>query len=147
MINSRDINDLNPRVAEMCNEFVNCCKAAGIDILITSTYRDCNSQAKLYALGRSKPGKKVTNAKPGYSFHNFKVAFDFVPIKNGKAQWNDMALFTQCGEIAERCGLEWAGRWKSFKELAHCQFTGGLTLAQFRAGVSLPDPKPVQAAA
>lgn len=134
MINSRKIEDLHPKVAAMCQAFVEKCKAEGIDVLITSTYRDFESQNAIYAQGRTKPGKKVTNAKAGKSWHNWRVAFDFVPIVHGKAQWNDTATFVRCGEIAESCGLEWAGRWKTFKEMAHCQYTGGLTLAQFNAG-------------
>lgn len=137
MVNSRSLIDLNPKVAAMCSEFINRCKAAGIDVLITSTYRDAESQNALYAQGRTMPGKKVTNAKAGQSFHNWKVAFDFVPILNGKAMWNDDALFEKCGVIAEGVGLEWAGRWKTFKEYPHCQFTGGLSLADFQAGKTL----------
>jgi peptidoglycan L-alanyl-D-glutamate endopeptidase CwlK len=94
-------------------------------------------QNALYAQGRTTPGKIVTNAKGGQSFHNYGVAFDFVPIVGGKAQWNDVALFTKCGEIAESIGLEWAGRWVKFKELAHCQYTGGLTLQDFQQGKTL----------
>jgi len=135
MINSRDINDLTPETAELCRQFVSKCKDQHIDVIITSTYRDAESQDSLYAQGRTKPGNKVTNAKAGQSFHNFKVAFDFCPIVGGKAQWNDAATFTKCGEIAESLGLEWAGRWLRFKELAHCQLTGGLTLAQLRDGI------------
>jgi len=134
MVNSRNINDLHTKVTAMASEFINRCKAEGIDVLITSTYRDAESQNELYAQGRTKPGKKVTNAKAGQSYHNWRVAFDFVPIINGKAQWNDAELFTKCGEIAESVGLEWAGRWVKFKELAHCQYTGGLKLADFQAG-------------
>lgn len=137
MVNSRNINDLHPKVAAMCSEFINRCKAKGIDVIITSTYRDHASQAALYAQGRTTPGKKVTNAKAGQSFHNWKVAFDFCPIVNGKAAWNDTALFTKCGEIAEGVGLEWAGRWVKFKELAHCQYTGGLSLEDFQKGKTL----------
>ena len=134
MINSRNIDDLNPKVADMCGAFVARCKAQGVDVIITSTYRDFASQNALYAQGRTTPGKKVTNAKGGQSFHNFNVAFDFVPIVNGKAQWNDLKAFTKCGEIAESVGLEWAGRWVSFKEMAHCQYTGGLKLVDLQAG-------------
>ena len=137
MINSRSISDLHPKVAAMCSEFINRCKNEDIDVIITSTYRDAASQNELYAQGRTKPGKKVTNAKAGQSFHNWRVAFDFCPIVNGKCQWNDTALFTRCGEIAESVGLEWAGRWVKFKELAHCQYTGGLRLADFQAGKTL----------
>jgi peptidoglycan L-alanyl-D-glutamate endopeptidase CwlK len=137
MINSRNINDLHSKVTAMASEFINRCKAEGIDVLITSTYRDAASQNELYAQGRTKPGKKVTNAKAGQSYHNWRVAFDFVPIVNGKAQWNDAKLFTKCGEIAESVGLEWAGRWTKFKEMAHCQYTGGLKLADFQAGKTI----------
>lgn len=132
MINSRKIDDLLPAVQKKCLDFIHACKMAGIDVLITSTYRDMESQAALYAQGRTTPGKKVTNAKPRQSFHNFRVAFDFVPIVNGKAVWNDTATFNKCGEIAESVGLEWAGRWKSFPEMAHCQYTNGKTLEQLR---------------
>ena len=137
MINSRNLNDLHPKVAAMCSEFINRCKAKNIDILITSTYRDAESQNALYAQGRTAPGKKVTNAKGGQSYHNWKVAFDFCPLVNGKPNWSDVALYTKCGEIAEGVGLEWAGRWKTFKELAHCQYTGGLTLHDFQQGKTL----------
>lgn len=137
MINSRSLTDLNPKVAALCSKFINKCKEQHIDILITSTYRDAASQNALYAQGRTAPGKKVTNAKAGQSFHNWKCAFDFVPIVNGKPNWNDTALYTKCGEIAESVGLEWAGRWKTFKELAHCQYTGGLTLHDFQQGKTL----------
>lgn len=134
MINSRNINDLHPKVAAMCSEFIKRCAEAGIDVLITSTYRDAEAQNELYAQGRTKPGKIVTKAKAGQSFHNWRCAFDFVPIINGKAQWNNTNLFTQCGEIAESVGLEWAGRWTRFREFPHCQYTGGLRLADFQAG-------------
>lgn len=137
MINSRSLTDLNPKVAALCSEFINKCKEQGIDVIITSTYRDTESQNALYAQGRTTPGNKVTNAKGGQSFHNWKVAFDFCPLVNGKAQWNDSSLFEKCGEIGESIGLEWAGRWVKFKELAHLQYTNGLTLADFQAGKSI----------
>jgi peptidoglycan L-alanyl-D-glutamate endopeptidase CwlK len=137
MINSRKLEDLNPKVKTLCEKFIASCDKQGIDILITSTYRDGESQSALYAQGRTTPGKIVTNAKAGQSFHNWRVAFDFVPLVNGKAQWSDVGLFTKCGEIAEQCGLEWAGRWNKFKELAHCQYTGGLTLQDFQKGKTL----------
>ena len=137
MINSRDLNDLLPSVKVKCERFIEVCKEYNIDVLITSTYRDNESQNALYAQGRTAAGNKVTNAKAGQSFHNYKCAFDFVPIVNGKAQWNDIATFTKCGELAESVGLEWAGRWKTFKELAHCQDAQGYTLAQLQSGAIL----------
>lgn len=140
MINSRKTEDLLPVVQEMVKLFILKCKLNGIDVLITSTYRDNESQTALYSQGRTPQSiargeKKVTNAKAGQSFHNYKVAFDFVPLVNGKAQWNSIALFTKCGEIAESIRLEWSGRWQGkLREMAHCQYTGGLSLKDLQEG-------------
>jgi peptidoglycan LD-endopeptidase CwlK len=134
MINSRAISDLNNATRLRATAFKAACAQAGIDILITSTYRDHEAQRALYAQGRTASGNIVTNAKPGQSWHNWRCAFDFVPIVNGKAQWSDKALFEHCGKIAESVGLEWAGRWKTFKEMAHCQYTVGATLADYQSG-------------
>lgn len=137
MINSRKIDDLHPEVRSRCQAFIDHCAAVGIDVLVTSTFRDNESQAAIYAQGRTSPGRKVTNAQPGHSFHNYRLAFDFVPIVGGKAVWDDDALFKRCGEIGENCGLEWAGRWKSFPEYPHMQYTNGLTIADLLAGEHL----------
>ena len=137
MINSRKLEDLHPKVKKLCEDFIASCDKQGIDILITSTYRDGESQNELYSQGRTKPGRIVTNARAGQSYHNWRVAFDFVPLVFGKPVWNDVALFTKCGEIAELVGLEWAGRWKKFKELAHCQYTNGLSLQDFQQGKTI----------
>lgn len=134
MLNSRKIEDLIPKVQTMCNEFVAKCDAAGVDVLITSTLRDNESQNALYAQGRTTAGKIVTKAKAGQSYHNYGCAFDFVPMVNGKAQWNNVALFVKCGAIAKSVGLEWAGDWKTFKEYPHCQYTGGLHWKDLMAG-------------
>ena len=90
MINSRDVHDLLPRVQAKCTAFIAACKAEGVDVLITSTYRDNESQNALYAQGRTAPGKIITNAAAGKSFHNYRVAFDFVPLVNGKAIWDEI---------------------------------------------------------
>ena len=94
MINSRKLEDLRDGTRAKAEKFVRQCASVGIDVLITSTYRDNESQGALYAQGRSTPGPRVTNARPGESFHNYRIAFDFVPIVAGKAQWNDEKTFT-----------------------------------------------------
>jgi peptidoglycan L-alanyl-D-glutamate endopeptidase CwlK len=137
MITSRDIKDLLPIVAVKASAFVAACKAQGIDIIITSTYRDNESQAALYAQGRTAKGHIVTDANAGESFHNYRCALDFAPIVNGKINWNDADTFIKCGVIAESVGLEWSGRWKKFKELAHVQYTGGLSIHDLKAGETI----------
>ena len=65
MINSRDINDLDPRVAAKCLALIDACRDAGIELIVTSTYRDNECQESLYAQGRTKPGQIVTKARAG----------------------------------------------------------------------------------
>ena len=135
---SRSISDLHPIVQGLCRRHVNICEAEGITLLVTSTYRSIEEQDALYAIGRTKPGKIVTKARGGQSYHNFRLAYDVVPLVGGKAVWNDAALWDRIGILGEKAGLEWAGRWKTFRESPHFQWTGGLTLEQLRAGAEIP---------
>ena len=135
MIASRSIDDLLPVVKEKVKKFVALCKGDGIELLVTSTYRDHESQNALYAQGRTEPGRVVTNAKGGQSFHNYRCAVDVVPLVNGKPDWDGThPIWAKIGNYGKLAGLEWAGEWTRFKELAHFQYTGGLTLADLRAG-------------
>lgn len=129
MKNSRDLNDLHPYVKAQAEKLIAQCKAAGIDIMITSTLRDNQYQNWLYAQGRTRPGKIVTYAKAGQSWHNFGLAFDFAVRKHGEIDWGDMKSYQAVRRIGEQIGLEGL----SF-ELAHLQNRGGLTLAQIQAG-------------
>lgn len=138
MINSRSLEDLLPPVRARVDQWLAECKLNDIDVLVTSTYRDNESQAALYAQGRSAPGKIVTNANAGESFHNYRCALDVVPLINGKADWSGTdSTWQKMAQLGKAAGLEWAGDWKSFKEYAHFQYTGGLTLSDLKAGKSI----------
>jgi peptidoglycan L-alanyl-D-glutamate endopeptidase CwlK len=135
---SRNISDLNPRVAAKCNAHVAACSLEGIDLLITCTRRDFEEQNRLYAQGRTTPGSIVTNAQAGDSAHNYDLAYDCVPLRNGKPVWGtsgeDGVLWNRIGVLGEQCGLEWAGRWTGrLREMAHFQDLGGKTIAQLKA--------------
>lgn len=128
---SRSLDDLEPGTRTRAQRFLAACADADLDILIYCTYRTPEEQACLYAQGRVRPGAVVTNAKPWQSWHNWRRAFDFVPLTGGKPQWNDHEAYAKAGAIAESVGLEWAGRWTgSLRETAHCQFRDGHTLAE-----------------
>ncbi len=131
----------------MAKKFLDKCRAQGIEITVTCTYRDFQEQNRLYARGRTvltehgQRVRKVTNAKAGQSFHNFRLAFDVVPLRHGKPVWRtdgaDAMLWQRIGNIGEEVGLEWAGRWKKFREYPHFQYTGGHPLSHFQAGGKL----------
>ena len=138
MINSRSLDELVPPAKERVERFIALCDENGIDLLVTSTYRDHESQNALYAQGRTKAGKVVTNAQGGQSYHNWRCAVDVVPLINGKPNWDSSdPVWAKIGELGEQAGLEWAGRWRTFKELAHFQYTGGLTLTDLKNGQAI----------
>lgn len=131
----KDISLLLPKVQEMTNHFISVCKDRGYTVIITSTLRTEKEQNALYAQGRTTPGDVVTNAKFGDSLHNYGVAIDFAPVdNNGNIPWSNKALFTTIGEIGESCGFEWGGRWVSFLDLPHLQYTAGYSLQDFKSG-------------
>ena len=134
-MSSRRLEDLVPEVADKVRFWVDACTARGVDVLVYCTLRTWQEQAALWAQGRTRPGLVVTNAKPWDSWHQYGRAVDAVPLRNGKPIWRyDSAdpAWQVFGEEAEKAGLEWAGRWKSFREYVHVQWTGGLSLAQAR---------------
>jgi len=137
-VSSRNLDDLILPAKIRALDFIHACRMAGIDLLVTCTYRCPKDQDALYAQGRTTPGHIVTNARAGESLHQYRVALDVVPLRNGKADWNtageDGELWQHVGALGEKAGFEWAGRWNRFRELPHFQFTGGLTLAEFKAG-------------
>lgn len=139
MLNSRSLDDLLPHVAELARQLIEIAEETlEIDELrITSTYRDYEYQEWLYAQGRTRPGKRVTSARAGQSWHNFQVAFDVVPIIGGKALWDNVQpenreMWEAIGAIGRDLGLEWGGDWQMV-DMPHFQEAGGLSMAQLRA--------------
>jgi len=110
----------------------------GVTVEVISGLRSWSAQAALYAQGRTKPGRIVTKARPGSSWHNYGLAIDLGLFKNGiylderKPAESDK-LYAEIGRIAEANGIEWAGHWKSFAENPHFQVTFGMSLADVRA--------------
>lgn len=110
------------------------------------TLRSFAEQDNLYAQGRILPGKKVTNAKGGQSYHNYGLALDIVLLvdKNGdgtheEATWDTLKDFDgdkvsdwkEIVTIFKRYGWEWGGDWK-FTDAPHFQKTFGYSIAQLQ---------------
>ncbi|MDQ0195814.1 M15 family metallopeptidase [Paenibacillus wynnii] len=135
---------LHPVVLSAATLLIERCYSSGVPILITQGLRTIAEQAALYAQGRTKPGVIVTNAKEGYSYHNYGLAIDFaLLLPSGTAvSWDkcrdgdgDMtADWQEVVQQAKALGFEWGGDWSSFKDYPHLQMTFGLTLAELRGG-------------
>lgn len=138
MANKR-LEDLHPVVRKKAEEFLQLCKEKGMNVLIYDTLRTFEEQDELYAQGRTKPGKKVTNARAGYSYHNYGLAFDCVPMVNGKTAWDRLDLFQKMGLVGKSVGLEWGGDWTKFRDYPHFQWTNGLTIDDLLQGKRPPE--------
>jgi len=133
-MSSRRLEDLHPTLQPIARQFLAQCVAAGLDILVTCTYRSPAEQALEYAKGRTAPGPITTCAKPGQSKHNHEVAgkpaalaFDIVPMENGKCQWSKTCpTWQKASVIGKKLGLSWAGDWTNFKEYPHFELLGVL---------------------
>lgn len=125
MLNSRDIDRLRPDVAANCRKWLELCKDAGLNVLVTQTVRDREYQESLYAQGRTKPGSIVTNGKvPTFHADTAGLAFDF--CKNVKGhEYDDNAFFYKAAAIAKGMGFSWGGDWKSFVDMPHIQWDNG----------------------
>lgn len=126
------IATLLPAAQAKAREWYQACRAAGLQVQITSGTRTYAQQDALYAQGRTAPGPEVTKARGGQSNHNFGIAWDFAVYVGGTLIY-DGAVIDQAGKIAESLGLEWGGDWTSFYDNDHIQMKTGLTLAQMRS--------------
>lgn len=125
------IKKLHPLVREEVTQIVKECDEAltgRAKVRITQGLRTFKEQDELYAQGRTKAGKKVTNAKGGQSIHNYGLAVDICLIIDGKAaswdtakDWDNdgVADWYECVKIFARHGWSWGGNWKTFKDLPH----------------------------
>ena len=137
--NKERLAKLHPKVRAMAEQWISKLETAKREVLVTSGYRTKAEQDALYALGRTKSGKIVTNARGGQSLHNYGVALDFCPCDaKGNCLWSDRKKFKEYAAVGKLCGFEWGGAWASFPDMPHLQFTGGLTLADFQKGKTLP---------
>ena len=129
MYNSRDINDLRPDVAANCRLFLDLCKRQGLQAMIAGTVRDAEYQLDRYNKGYSK------SKRPSFHAQGVGLAFDFCKNVRGH-EYDDPDFFQQCGQIGEAMGFEWGGRWKSFPDRPHLQWSDGgkYTSSMIRAG-------------
>ena len=155
---SRRLDALEPVTRAMASRVLELATDASLDVLIYCTRRSIVQQSKLFRRGRSierildmedrlhadfgrtdladvliavgpQYGPVVTNAAPGMSMHNYGMAFDAVPLIDGKAVWgrsdeHDRDLWDLYGNICVEAGLEWAGNWTGFREYPHAQRPG-----------------------
>ena len=110
--------------------------ATGLKWIVTSCRRTIADQDALYAQGRTTKGQIVTKAKGGQSPHNFGLAADLAPMKDGKIWWNaPETIWKQMADVAVKLGLTAGYYFKSFKDMPHVEMpTWKLKQADWKAG-------------
>lgn len=145
------IEKLHPKVREEVKKAYlhvnNKLLGKGVRLRFSHTLRSFEEQDKLYALGRSTPGKKVTNARGGQSYHNYGLAFDIVLLvdkdNNGTfetASWDTKADFDndlqadwmEVTNYFKSIGWKWGGDFRSFKDYPHFEKTFGYSTSQLK---------------
>lgn len=116
----KTIATLHPQVQPYARALVLKAASAGITIKVISGLRTYEEQNALYEQGRSKSGKVVTNARGGYSNHNFGIAFDIGVWEGGKYA-DESPKYKAVGALSTGLGLEWGGNWKSIQDEPHYQ--------------------------
>lgn len=114
------IATLLPEVQPMARALVQKAAAVGISIKVISGLRTYAEQDAIYAKGRAAPGTIVTNARGGYSNHNFGIAFDIGVFESGR-YLPDSPRYKAVGALGVDLGLEWGGNWKSIVDQPHFQ--------------------------
>lgn len=122
------IATLHPVVQQYALRFATQLEQRGYAVIIAQALRTFTEQNALYAQGRTAPGPVVTNARAGYSWHNWGVAFDIAFLNSNGALTYDVD-WNQVGQIGKSIGLEWGGDWASFPDRPHFQITGNLQLS------------------
>jgi peptidoglycan LD-endopeptidase CwlK len=114
------IATLLPEVQPYARALVTKAAQNGITIKVISGLRTYDEQNDLYAQGRTKPGNIVTNARGGYSNHNFGIAFD-IGVFEGTKYLDDSPKYKAVGALGMDLGLEWGGNWKTIQDEPHFQ--------------------------
>jgi len=141
--NETAIQTLVPEMQPIARKHIEMSSAANVDLVITFGFRSVAQQNDIWAQGHTKPGKIVTNAKGGYSWHNFARAYDVAVVTaDGKEfDWkydsdedhDGTSDYKEIIDIARKLGLGCGADFKNLFDFGHFEYHPGLTLEQARA--------------
>lgn len=121
----RDWNKMDPAFVQDVLRVMERMKARGFPMVLLEGYRSAERQNRL-----AGGSTKVTQAKGGESKHQYGLAADLAPVRNGKVVISErdpwaMQAYTALGEEAQAQGLGWGGVW-SFRDYGHIERAGSL---------------------
>jgi len=125
------LNVVHPALAAIIRQMAGILMHESIDLRVTQGLRSFDEQAALYAQGRTVPGSIVTNARPGYSWHEFGLAVDVAPFDTqGKPDWNVFhPAWKRIVSLGISLGLFSGTQFTKLCDTPHFQLTGDLPVS------------------
>jgi peptidoglycan LD-endopeptidase CwlK len=124
-VSEQRLSEVYPGLASKVRQMADTLAAEGTDIRVTQSLRTMAEQEALYAEGRTAPGSVVTDAKPGYSWHNFGLAIDVAPLTPQGPDWNTShPVWGRIVAIGTALGMDSGSEWRTFPDWPHFQLTG-----------------------
>ncbi len=120
---NRDLNLLCPAFADMLGAALRECRAAGLPVESFEAWRAPQRQAHLYAQGRTRDGKIVTDQGPWLSWHQYGLASDLV-FRDAAGALSWIGPWDKVIAIVKAHGLESLTPF----EQSHVQLTGGIPI-------------------
>ena len=101
----------------------------GYQMVLVEGYRSPERQAELIKRGNA------TRAGAWQSCHQYGMAADSAPIRDGQLQWDMSDEWTRrgyqlYGALARQAGLEWGGDWLSLKDFVHVELAADCKVAR-----------------
>jgi len=103
----------------------------GLDLVLTQGVRSAQQQAALYAQGRTRPGKIVTNCDGVRKVSNhqpkadgYGYAVDVAWRIHGEITWE--GPWDTLGKLATAHGLIWGGTWTTFPDRPHLEWSSSV---------------------
>ncbi|NHQ88538.1 M15 family metallopeptidase [Iodobacter sp. HSC-16F04] len=122
---NRDWSQLDPQFVQTVLQIMKKMTERGYPLALLEGYRSPERQDDLIS-----QANVVTKAKGGQSKHQYGLAVDLAPMKDGKIIISErdpwaFAAYQALGEEAVAAGLTWGGVW-SFKDYGHIEKAGSL---------------------
>lgn len=129
----RDLDNLHPEARTRVKDLLQRLGAENIPFRVFEGYRTPERQGFLYAQGRTRPGPRVTRARPWSSYHQYGVAADFVLFENNRWSWDDTGprapWWNRLHELGREVGLKPLSWEKPHLQMAN------VTLSDLKDGI------------
>ena len=116
------LGEVMPELAEKIRQVALQLSVENITIRVTQGLRTVAEQNALYAIGRTQPGREVTNAQGCESWHVLGCAVDVAPMDEGIPDWNEThPAWARIVAVGEAAGLRSGTAWR---DEPHFELTG-----------------------